>query len=158
MDRIKLANMVEEKIKEFNNSLKLCDLENLIEETFKDNEKIKYEGIWIFQNDDVFDEDYDFDDLDKTAEYFIYNLDKYLNLYLEFSGDIEPSGIADVYISYTLDDDSRDKFIQILKDIRGKINAEDILATPSEVIDTLPLMHYGNIVENLKLENLKILK
>lgn len=158
MNKKDLENVIEKKIKESKGIITFGILESIIEETFKNNENIHYTGMWIFQGEEIFESNADFKNLNEAVDYFTNNLNKYLSLYLEFEGAIEPAGVADIYLSYNLDNNSRDRFINILNDIKGKNTEIDILADIREIIDTIPMMQYGDIVENLKLENLKIIK
>lgn len=155
MDKKFLQDIIEKKIKKYGYTMTIGDLENLMESTFNED-KVHYDGVWLFQkSDDLNDECY-FLNEDEAVDYFINNLDKYFKLYLEFEGDIEPSGYADVYMSYNLDKESKNIFIEILKDIKNKKTS--ILADFKEIIDTIPNMYYSQIVGNLRLENLKIIK
>lgn len=156
MNKKDLENIVENELKKHEGPMKMGCLQELINKMFEEEEEVIYSGMWIFQEKDLNNEDLDFKNVDEAVSYFIENLDNYFNLYLEFEGNIEPAGCADVYISFTLDEESRKKYIRILNIIKDNKLEINEYTEYKEILDTIPIMHFFFTIADLTLENIKV--
>lgn len=114
--------------------------------------------VWIFQNYESIDIDYPMDSKDDLFEFIAKNIESYFNFYINIEKeDIEPCGIADVWLSFEVSDKSKELILNTLDKIKEELTDISELTDIKEIIDTRLPFYTDDFLDNIEIVSKKVI-
>lgn len=153
-----LEKAIEVKLKKYAGGNRLGELLNYLIEFIDDYINPENIDVWLFQNYKSIETDYLMSSKDTLFEFIIENIESYFNFYINIEKeDIEPVGIADIWISFEVSDKSKELILRILNEIKENLTDLSELTDIKEIIDTrLPLYH-DDFLDNIEIVSSKVI-
>lgn len=113
--------------------------------------------IWFFQNYKSIDTDY-LESKDEIFDFIVKNLESYFNFYINIEGEnIEPCGVADIWISFEISEKSKELILTTLNKIKENLSDLIKLTDMSEIIDTRLPYYTDDFLDNIEIISSKVI-